>query len=497
MVVERAVAGFGVPGVLPRRMVGRGWCAKMAGGKADVFGYTWGMSETIGWVLLGLVVVAGAVIGWLVMNLFAIRSQVVVMTQRGLTFAQQTADAEAALEEARVQADEALTEERARVEEGRVRVLALSEKVAQLTERLENAELLHRELQKNEERLRETFKALTGDALKASRAEFLEQAKPVFEAARKEQAELVKPIGEVLDATKVKLAEIEKARLESFASLTEKIEQVTGSTDGIREETARLTKALSRPEIRGQYGEIQLRRVAEIAGMTSYCDFTEQTSVRDDEGNLQRPDMVVTLPNDRKIVVDAKANIQEYIEAVNSGSDEEREEHLAKFARHVADQAKKLASKNYWSQFDGSPEFVVMFVPGDHFIDAALSREPSLIEQAGERGVILASPSTLIGLLRAVAVGWREHSLTEQAGELFALGRELHERAAIAFGKINELGTLLGRSASKFDEVVGSIDGRLVPTLRKFEDAGAKGGREIVEFKSVGGPTRRLESGGE
>ncbi len=387
--------------------------------------------------------------------------------------------------------------ERERADERGARVIELSEESARLRERLENAELLRQELEKNEARLRETFKALTGDALKASRAEFLEQAKPVFEAARKQQADLVKPIGEVLDATREKLEQIEKSRVESFARLTEKMDQVTGSSVGLREETARLTKALSRPEIRGQYGEIQLRRVAEIAGMTSYCDFTEQTSVRDDEGNLQRPDMVVTLPNDRVIVVDAKANIQEYIEAVNADTDEAREEHLVKFARHVSDQAKKLASKKYWSQFDGSPEFVVMFVPGDHFIDAALSREPTLLEEAGERGVILASPSTLIGLLRAVAVGWREHSLTEQAAELFALGRELHERAAIAFGKINELGALIGRSASKYDEIVGSIDGRLVPTLRKFEDAGAKGSKEIVEFKAVAGPTRRLESGGE
>jgi DNA recombination protein RmuC len=455
------------------------------------------MPEVIGWLLLGLVLVAGGVIAWLVMQAGALRGRVVAAQGEAKGHEQRAAEAEAAHERVRAEADRALAEERQRTEESGQRVLELSQQVAQLNERLTNAELLRQELEKNEARLRETFKALTGDALKASRAEFLEQAKPVFEAARKQQADLVKPIGEVLDATREKLEQIEKSRVESFARLTEKMDQVTGSSVGLREETARLTKALSRPEIRGQYGEIQLRRVAEIAGMTSYCDFTEQTSVRDDEGNLQRPDMVVTLPNDRVIVVDAKANIQEYIEAVNAGTDEAREEHLVKFARHVSDQAKKLASKKYWSQFDGSPEFVVMFVPGDHFIDAALSREPSLLEDAGERGVILASPSTLIGLLRAVAVGWREHSLTEQAGELFELGRQLHERAAIAFEKIQELGVHIGRSASKFDEVVGSIDSRLKPTLRKFEEAGAKSGKEIVEFKAVGGPTRRLEPGGE
>lgn len=405
-------------------------------------------------------------------------------------------DATRAADEAASRFRTEIAAERARAEESSGRVLELSGQLAQLRERLENVESIKQELERNEARLRDTFKALSGEVLKESRAEFLLQAKPVFDAAKKEQSDLVKPIGEVLGQTREKLAEIEKLRVESFTRLQEKIETVTGSSDGLRAETARLTKALSRPEIRGQYGEVQLRRVVELAGMKSYCDFDEQSSTHDSEGGLLRPDMVVRLPNERVIAVDAKTNTYAYLEAVNATDDAEREAHLTRFARHVLDQAKKLGAKKYWAQYEGSPDFVVMFVPGDHFIDAALARHPELIAFAAENNVILASPSTLIGLLRAVAVGWSEHSLTEQAAELFALGKELHDRAAVAFGKIDELGGLIGRSARKYDEIVGSIDGRLMPTLRKFEAAGATSGKELAQLKPAQGPTRTLESGG-
>jgi len=305
--------------------------------------------------------------------------------------------------------------------------------------------------------------------------------------------QLVKPISETLAATRERLESIERARAEHFARFYEHMEQIAGASSGLREETARLTKALSRPEIRGQYGEIQLRRVAELAGMTSYCDFCEQASVRDGDGNLLRPDMVVTLPNERVVAVDAKTNTYAYIEAVNARDGAEREACLDRFARHVAEQAKKLADKRYWSAWEGSPEFVVMFVPGDHFIDAALARRPELMEQAAQMGVILASPSTLIGLLRAVAVGWREHRLAEEANELFALGRELHERAAVAFEHVAGLGGALEGAMKKYNQMVGSIDARLTPTLRKFEEAGARSAKPLPELKPVDGMARTMQ----
>ncbi|HED53900.1 MAG TPA: DNA recombination protein RmuC [Phycisphaerales bacterium] len=388
----------------------------------------------------------------------------------------------------------AVEHERALADESAERVRTQAEELARLRERLENTQKLQQELDKNEHRLKEAFTAISAEALKAGRMEFLEQAKPVFDAARQKQESLVKPIGEVLQATREKLETIERARAESFARLHEKIDLVSGVSSELRTETAKLTKALSKPEVRGQYGEIQLRRVAELAGMTRYCDYSEQTSVRADDGSLLRPDMVVRLPNDRVIVVDAKTNIYAYIEAVNATDDDERERHLDRFARHVMDQAKKLSDKAYWARFDGSPEFVVMFVPGDNFIDAALARKPELLEFAAEKNIILASPSTLIGLLRAVAVGWREERLAEEARGLLELGRELHERAVVAFTHAGDLGKSLRQSVDRYNKLVGSIDSRLVPTLKKFEDVNVKSAKPLPTVAQVEVQPKQLET---
>jgi len=320
----------------------------------------------------------------------------------------------------------------------------------------------------------------------------LKLARRTFEATSKEsRAELdkrreavekmVEPLSKVLGETREKLERLD-----------ERVAASGAASEGVREETSRLVKALSRPEIRGRYGEIQLKRVAELAGMREWCDFSEQASVRDGSGALLRPDMVVKMPAGRVIAVDAKTNTYAYVEAINAQSEEEREEHLERFARHVVDQVKKLGSKRYWSVFDESVDFVVMFVPGDHFIDAALSRRADLIELAAERNVILASPSTLIGLLRAVAVGWREHTLAQDARELFGLGRELHERAATVFEHASSLGKAVNATVERFNKLAGSMDARLTPTLRRFEDAGAKSAKEIVEVKAIGQTTRSL-----
>ncbi|MEO0512446.1 MAG: DNA recombination protein RmuC [Planctomycetota bacterium] len=465
---------------------------------------------TVLWVLVGVLGVAAVGLG-----------VVAVLTWRGQAaqtsrHAEDLRGSEAEIREARARADraEALQAAAAREVELsrqtedalRAKVVSLSEAVAQLRERAENAEALRQQLEKNEQKLKEAFEALSNKALKGTTDQFLKWAKDRQESHLKEAEasieerraaveRLVKPIGETLEATKLKLESIEKSRVESFAALQEKMEGVTIAGRGLRDETSKLTKALSRPEIRGQYGEIQLRRVAELAGMTSYCDFTEQTSERSSDGDLLRPDMVVTLPNDRVIAVDAKTNTYAYLEAVNAETDNEREHHLERFTKHVADQAKKLGDKKYWSLFDGSPEFVVMFVPGDHFIDAALARRPRLLDEAAQRNVILASPSTLIGLLRAVAVGWREHALTEQAGELLRLGRELHERASVVFDHTAKLGRSLDQSIGHYNTLVGSIDSRVTPTLRKFEDAGAKSSKPLAEVKLVEASPRPLTSG--
>ncbi len=393
---------------------------------------------------------------------------------------------------------EELVEATSKAEESGRQVNELSVTIAQINERLEGAENRYLDLVNDEKRLTEQFEAIGGESLRKNQealSKFLTDR--LKDADKLSQAELderkvaieslVKPIRETLAKTH-----------EQIVQLDERVRASGDANSSLREETARLTKALSRPEIRGQYGEIQLRRVAELAGMTGYCDFTEQVSVRDEDGQLQRPDMIVTLPNERIIVVDAKANINAYIEAVNAATDEEREVQMDRFARHMTEQVKKLADKKYWSLFDGnSAEFVVMFVPGDHFIDAALARNPDLLDIAAQQGVIIASPSTLIGLLRAVHVGWREHALTEQAQELFQLGKELHDRAATAFEHAGKLGDSIRQSVERYNRLVGSIDSRMMPTLKKFEDAGAKSGKALVEPKRVEGEARLLAGSDE
>jgi DNA recombination protein RmuC len=381
----------------------------------------------------------------------------------------------------------------ARADESSRRVLELSEIRAELAARLDAAEKRHQELVADEARMKAQFEALSSRTIRESQetlgrvlAERLkaadEKTKGEDEQRRLAVEAMVKPIKETLSKTS-----------EQITQLDERVKASSASNESLKEETARLTRALSRPEIRGQYGEIQLRRVAELAGMTSYCDFSEQFSQRDEAGQLLRPDMVVTLPNNRVIVVDAKANINAYIEAVNAPTDAEREVQLERFARHTSEQVKKLSDKKYWSLFDGkSAEFVVMFVPGDHFIDAALSRRPELLDDAAQRGVILASPSTLIGLLRAVAVGWREQALTEQAAALFELGKELHERASTAFEHADSLGKAIKASVERYNRMVGSIDTRLMPTLKKFEESGAKSSKVLAEAKPVEAEVRGL-----
>ncbi len=357
-----------------------------------------------------------------------------------------------------------------------------------------------------EGKMQQSFKALAGDALKSSTGEFLKLADQKFSGLAQQSAgeldkkrlafeQLVKPLSETLQRTDAKLAEIDKARASSHAAITEQVRQMSEAGMRLQEETRRLGDALRKPEVRGAYGEMQLRRVAEIAGMTAYCDFGEQETVEGVDGDRVRPDMVVKLPSGRRVVVDAKTNIQAYMDAVQAGTPEDASRHMDRFARHVGEQAGKLAKKEYWRSVDGSPEFVVMFIPGDQFIDAALSRQPEILEAAARQGVILASPATLIGLLRAVAVGFKEERLAMAAEELRALGREFHERMATALEPLVGLGKDLNTAVDKYNRFVGSYESRLKPTLDKFEEAGVKGKKELPEIVSIAANTRLLEAG--
>ncbi|MFG0284687.1 MAG: DNA recombination protein RmuC [Phycisphaerales bacterium JB039] len=347
------------------------------------------------------------------------------------------------------------------------------------------------------EHTRGVFEQVAGETLDRSTRRFLELATQSLGAQRKEGEaaleqrkraveELVGPIDRTLRETR-----------ERLTKLDERITESRDASRAVHEEASKLVRALSRPDVRGKYGEIQLRRVAELAGMTPYCDFSEQHTVRDEDGAALRPDMVVLLPNERRIAVDAKTPTDAYMQAIDAPTPEAAEALLERFASGVWEQVRKLSDKRYWAQFEGSPEFVVMFVPGDQFVDAALARRPELLEKAAEANVILASPSTLIGLLRAVAVGWREHKVAEEAHELFRLGRELHERVQKVFEHAGKLGDSLQRAVHGYNEMVGSIEHRLTPTLRKFEGAGAMGSKPVPQLELIDVAPRELRAGTE
>lgn len=320
------------------------------------------------------------------------------------------------------------------------------------------------------------------DFLRLAETKMLEQQQAAagkFAEQHKAIGDLVRPIGDTLRKTEEKLEEIERTRTEKFGQISEQLRAVAQSSELLRKETGTLVGALKRPEVRGSYGEIQLRRVVELAGMREYCDFDIQHSTTNEAGKVLRPDMIVRLPNDRQVVVDAKCNILGFLDALESSDDQDREERLEKFASDVAAQVEGLARKQYASQYARSADFVVMFVPGDQFVDAAAKRRPGLLESAMERGVIIATPATLIGLLKAVHMGWSEKRIGEQAEELRALGKELHERAAKAWDLLAGVGMRLNQAVESYNSAVGSIESRLTPTLRKFEQAGAGSGKDL------------------
>jgi DNA recombination protein RmuC len=341
----------------------------------------------------------------------------------------------------------------------------------------------------DESRMKESFEALAARQLASATEQLVALAnaklgasqadgRAELERRRAEIEKLVQPLQRALeDANKLYLTLGGDQK-----SLTGELKQFAGAHELLRAETRRLSDALARPTVRGRYGEIQLRRVLELAGMLEWCDFTEQSTVRDDAGARQRPDLLVRLPNERVVAIDSKLNLDEYQRAIEEGDPELQRERLASHGRVVAEQARLLGRKEYWSKLGLTtpPEFVVMFVPGDQVLDAALQGEPRLIDIAAASNVVLASPSTLIGLLRAIHVGWRERKLTENAEELRRLGQQLLDRAGSAFEHVGTVGEKLNQAVRAYNALTGSIETRLMPTLRRFEEGKRADAKELA-----------------
>src|ERR1700721_2030778 len=352
------------------------------------------------------------------------------------------------------------------------------------------------------EELRNAFKAMAAAPLKSHNSSLLviaeealkrfqSQAKGDLDARQRAVADMVAPVRESLNKVDEKIQQMEVARGDAYGELRAQVQSLITTQKELQSETGNLVRALRTPNVRGRWGEIQLRRVVEIAGMLPYCDFAEQETITGETGRL-RPDLVVKLPGGKNVVVDAKTPLQAFLDAFETTDEEARRACLANHARQVRDHMKTLSGKNYWEQFEATPEFVVMFLPGETFFSAALEQDPSLIEQGVLQRVIPASPTTLIALLKAVAYGWNQEKLARNAQQITPQAKELHDRLRLLAEHITSVGTGLARAVESYNKAVGSLESRVLVSARKFAELGASVADDIPELAPIETTARAL-----
>ncbi|MEA3544839.1 MAG: DNA recombination protein RmuC [Thermodesulfobacteriota bacterium] len=413
------------------------------------------------WILLAAALVIGLACGWLIARL-----QAGQRLQQTLTSEQQER--------------EKLLQQSARFE-------------AQLEAEKQSSKEKLQLLDENRQQAEKNFQALSARALAANNKSFLDlakttlgnfqqQAKGDLDIRQQAITQLVQPLQESLLKVDHKIEQLEQKRSGAYARLDEQLKSLLTSQMKLESETGNLVRALRTPAVRGRWGEIQLRKVVEMAGMVNYCDFVEQETA--DSGRL-RPDMIIKLPNGRNIIVDSKAPLQAYLESLEATDDQQRADCLAHHARQIRTHLQKLSAKKYWEQFHPTPEFVVLFLPGETFFSAALAQDSSLIEAGVDQKVLLATPTTLIALLRSVAYGWRQEQLTENAEAISQLGREIYDRLATLNQHFHQMGKNLGRAVDSYNKGMASLDTRVLVSARKFKELGAGSSREIEAVEQI------------
>jgi len=355
-------------------------------------------------------------------------------------------------------------------------------------------------LEQSEERLRASFDSLAGETLRANSELFLRLAREALgrdqalaQSSLKEReaaiAQLVEPLRSAIERTDKQAQALERERHEAYTALRTQIDSLASGQTQLQRETRNLVTALRRPEVRGRWGELTLRRLVELAGLSEHCDFTEQLHLFGQEGAL-RPDLVVHMPDARDLVVDVKTPLDAYLEALEAPTEEGKQQALKKHAQQVETRVRQLASKSYWAQFEHSPEFAVLFLPGDQFLSAALAERPELLDGALKQGVIIATPSTLIALLKTVAHGWRQTAVADNARLIRELGQELYRRLGAFTGHLERLGSRLGAAVDAYNSAVGSLERQVLPQARRFPDLGVTADAALPELGAIEQPVR-------